>query len=358
MFIVCNYLDVSRLDAVPDGFVVEECSQYDDALNGYAIICREHRIENVMDWARTNMGAKFPMFEKQLSINKTKAMCFIKAKGKIKSFTEEFVLSCGSLEKFKEAYGIGKVVSVSSDSVHEDSISNDDVEDEVVEATGDSTGMGVADNAADQSNEVVEQSTSGGISVAEKGGLDSAPIQNVGSVVMPIVDTPTESTSAIKETKVTDEKETEVTDAKETIISVVEPAIEEINPNDTDQLRYAAIQKSDEESGCDSAIHKYQQDDIYNSDGSFKGFTEGQVLKLLQHLKELDNRIALDDLDPDYVMTTEEIEMAATYLDSVAPSIFKAFFIREVSNADSEVSRIRISAILNHLATFIASLNK
>lgn len=358
MFIVCNYLDVSRLDAVPDGFVVEECSQYDDALNGYAIICREHRIENVMDWARTNMGAKFPMFEKQLSINKTKAMCFIKAKGKIKSFTEEFVLSCGSLEKFKEAYGIGKVVSAPSDSVHEDSISNDGVEDEVVDVTGDSTGMEVADNAADQSNEVVEQSASGGISVAEKGGLDSAPIQDVGSVVMPIVDTPIESTSAIKETKLTDEKETEVTDEKETVINVMEPAIEEINPNDTDQLRYAAIQKSDEESGCNSAIHKYQQDDIYNSDGSFKGFTEGQVLKLLQHLKELDNRIALDDLDPDYVMTTEEIEMAATYLDSVAPSIFKAFFIREVSNADSEVSRIRISAILNHLATFIASLNK
>lgn len=354
MFIVCNYLDVSRLDAVPDGFVVEECSKYSDDLDGYAIICREHRIENVMNWARTNMGAKFPMFEKQLSINKTKAMCFIKAKGKIKSFTEEFVLSCGSLEKFKETYGIGKEEETPSEPVQEDATQSDVVTETVEETTEDQTEKVAADTVTKESDDETDQSVPERIlTEEEKRDLSTEPIQiqNVGSVVTPIVDTPVEPAPVLVPT------ETQV--VEESASNAEEQIIEEINPNDASQLQYAAIRKSEEEAQSYSpVVQKCQQDCIYNSDGTFKGFTEGQVLKLLQHLKELDNRIALDDLDPEYVLTTEEVEKTATYLDSVAPSIFKAFFIREVSNVGSEADRIRISAILNHLAAFIASLNK
>lgn len=301
MFIVCNYLDVCKKTDVPDGFIVEQCSVYDESLAELVVICREHRIANVLDWAKTNMGAKYPMFEKQFGINKTKAMCFIKAKGSIKSFTEELVLSCGGIDEFKKMFLI---------TPEEDESDTEDVLE--FEDTGDAVTI---------SDPVVE----------------SEPLPEPEPVVPEPVVTPEPA-------------------------HLSEPVVQTLDSFPMDNIRNAAVSGSDEFERLDDSNHseekKCHRDCIYNADGSFKGFTEGDILNLVAKLRDMDNRIALDDLDPDKVLTKSEFAQVATYLDTVSPSIIKAFILHELDNVSTETDRIRMSAVLDKLSTFISTLNK
>lgn len=313
MFIVCNYLDVCKKDDVRDGFVVEQCSVYDKSLESLVVVCREHRISNVLDWAKTNMGTKYPMFEKQFGINKTKAMCFIKAKGGIKSFTEELVISCGGLEAFKKMF---MVEGPEVDFVEPESV--EEAEPAVVETTTEPVTSATA-----MPKSVAEPSP---VTVVEQPKVESSP-----------VDAP-------------------VTSQIVTPIPVVEP---EVRTFDT-EYRNASFSGTDEFERRDEQKEEKvcHRDCIYNADGSFKGFTEGDILSLVAKLRDMNNRIALDDLDPDKVLTKSEFTQVATYLDTVSPSIIKAFILHELDNVTTETDRIRMSAILDKLSTFIMTLNK
>ena len=302
MFIVCNYLDVSRSDEIPDGFKVEECSAYSPELEGYCIICREHRVSNVMDWARNNMtGSKFSMFEKQMGLNKEKAMCFLKAKGSIKSFTEEFVISVGGIEQFKDTYGVK--------------------EPEVEE----------------EPKEEVKDEPKGEVAEAE--------------VTAPVVES-VPTTSKVVRTEPT---------LSESIIPMEQPVAEQVII--PEPQRVVAPMEVEEVVPTMAELRREpqtvcHQDCIYQTDGTFKGFSEGQVLKLLSQLKEFDKRVMMDDLDPEYVLTADEVHQATQCLDAVAPSVFKSFMLRELDSANTEIDRIRVSAIMNHLTAFITTLNK
>lgn len=311
MFIVCNYLDVCKKNDVRDGFVVEQCSVYDKSLESLVVVCREHRISNVLDWAKTNMGTKYPMFEKQFGINKTKAMCFIKAKGGIKSFTEELVISCGGLEAFK------KMFMMESPEV-------DFVEPESVEET----------EPAVMETEPVTSTT-----VMTESVTEASPT--------PVVEQPVVESSPVA---------APVTSQIVAPVSVVEP---EVRTFDT-EYRNASFSGTDEFERRDERKEEKvcHRDCIYNADGSFKGFTEGDILSLVAKLRDMNNRIALDDLDPDKVLTKSEFTQVATYLDTVSPSIIKAFILHELDNVTTETDRIRMSAVLDKLSTFIMTLNK
>lgn len=324
MFIVCNYLDVCRETDVPDGFIVEQCSAYDESLNGLVVICREHRIGNVLDWAKTNMGAKYPMFEKQFSINKTKAMCFIKAKGSIKSFTEELVLSCGGIDEFKKMFLTENTTQPETDEVLElddVTVSEPIVEPEPVDEPEPVTVV--------QSATVSENEAKLGPSAEDVADIMKA--SGVGP------------TMHVNTTQV-------------------------LNSFPMDSVRNAAISGSDDFERLDEIkrageVNRFEErkchrDCIYNADGSFKGFTEGDILSLVAKLRDMNNRIALDDLDPDKVLTKSEFAQVATYLDTVSPSIIKAFILHELDNVSTETDRIRMSAVLDKLSTFISTLNK
>ena len=115
---------------------------------------------------------------------------------------------------------------------------------------------------------------------------------------------------------------------------------------------------SEEKENTQSKVIKYCNEMcIYNSDGSFKGFTEGQIVSMLSHLKELDKRIAMDTLNPEYILTEDELRNAAPFLDTIAPSVFKAFITYLVLNASSETDRIRSSVMLDNLCSFLNSMN-
>ena len=291
MFIICNYLDVCNKHNLPDGFLVEECCDYDESLADYAIVYQSYRESNILAWAEANMGDKYQMFKKQFAINPTKAMIFIRLKGEIKSYTEDLVMQSGGLEEFKKLYCKPLGNNVQTLELNDVSAS-----EQVLPTT---------DSEEETEPEVVEDQTE----IVE----DPYAYEN---------DSENENES---------ECQTE------------------------DSEVYSA---SEEKENTQSKVIKYCNEMcIYNSDGSFKGFTEGQIVSMLSHLKELDKRIAMDTLNPEYILTEDELRNAAPFLDTIAPSVFKAFITYLVLNASSETDRIRSSVMLDNLCSFLNSMN-
>ena len=291
MFIICNYLDVCNKRNLPDGFLVEECGDYDESLADYAIVCQNYREGNILAWAEANMGDKYQMFKKQFAINPTKAMIFIRLKGEIKSYTEDLVMQSGGLEEFKKLYckPLGnnvQTLELNDVSASEQVLPTTDSEEE--------TEPGVVEDQT----EIVE---------------DPYAYEN--------------------------DSENENESEGQTEDSEVYSAREEKENTQSKVIKY-----------CNEMC-------IYNSDGSFKGFTEGQIVSMLSHLKELDKRIAMDTLNPEYILTEDELRNAAPFLDTIAPSVFKAFIAYLVLNASSETDRIRSSVMLDNLCSFLNSMN-
>lgn len=278
MFVICNYLDVEHKKNRTDGFVVEECSQYDESLSDYVIVCREHRINNIMTWAHANMEDKYSMFLKQFETNQTKAMIFVRLIGKIDSYTGEMVAQAGGLEEFKDMYckPLGSDVS-------------------------------------------------------------TLPVSDVSSI-----------TSEEEEPQEVEQEEKEQVEPEEQI------EIISSNIGDTEE----ESKKIQEQPVYDmpQQVRHCNEMCIYYPDGTFKGFTEGQITNMLGKLHELDKRIALDTLNPEYILNEDELKKALPILDDVAPSMYKAFVTYLVMNASTEMERIRVSVLLDQLTSFINTI--
>lgn len=298
MFIICNYLDICNKHNLPDGFIVEECEVYDESLSDYVVVCQSYRTENVLAWAESNMGDKFQMFMKQFNINPSKAMMFVRLEGKIKSYTEDMVMQAGGLEEFKKLYckPLGNDVQTID--------------------------VGDVRAAQDESDDMT---------VAEQHKNDVAGSQTDEPE---IVEDPYACDSLEDPGRLCDQNEDSVVEEDKHMVDTQSQTSEK-----TRVIKY-----------CNEMC-------IYNSDGTFKGFTEGQIVNMLGHLKELDKRIAMDTLNPEYILSDDELQEAAPFLDTIAPSVYKAFVTYIVLNASSETDRIRASVMLDNMCSFLNSMN-
>lgn len=324
-------LDVCKTNAIPDGFIVEDCGEKYPELSGYSIICREHRISEVLDWAKETLGVKYPMFEKQFSVSKTKAMTFIRVKLGIKSFTSEFVNSCGSVEEFMKQY-------CSSD----DQVSTTEKSDITVsenEASISELGDTIGTTTTTEQNDLHDDTGFEEELITEQKSEDSEDAANTTTECLQ-----TEESEDITDV---DNKDGE----SEVCVGESEALVE-------DSELIAEKPSTDEESDELQISHECPAGCIYDSSGEFKGFSEGQILNMLQHLKDLDDRICLDSLNPDDIMTDNELQQSMVYLDTVAPSVFKAFLMQEVESVKTESDKIRVSAMLNKFSGFLYQLSR
>lgn len=310
MFIVCSYLDVERKDHRTDGFVVEECGKFVPELDGCVIVCREHRENSVTEWARNNMESKYTLFEKQFAANKSKAMRFLATKGGIISYTLEMVEQAGGLDAFKEAYHLNHVPGI---------------EVEVM---------------TEEKPPMQEEEINSGFSTMDVGNVTFPEhpkdfIESISHEQKPPIEISTEETKTDREFQIFAE---EIMGQSE--IPTVARECKEEGPS----IQFEA--------------HHCPSNCIYNPDGTFKAFTEGQILNLLQHLKELDQRIALGSLNPEYVLTEEELLEADRLLDTISPSVFKAFLKFMTQNTATEMDRIRVSSVLDEFTAFFATWYK
>lgn len=303
MFTVCNFLEISNTKDIPDGFIVEECSKYYSELNNFFVICREHREQLMLEWVQGSLGQFYPLFEKQFSLNKRTAMSFLAANGKIASYTQEFVESCGGVERFKEIYTDNSFQFSEDLTQTEPENSEPDAPDEPADIT--------------EPEESME---------------------------------PTEEMGVLEEDFIGDNE-----------VELVEECHSTGSDNSAELSQDVLTQsESETEEFCiaPNFQNRCGNECIYNADGSLRGLTEGEILNLLSKLREVDKRISLQSLDPDYVMTKDELLQTVNYLETLSPSIFKGFILYTIEKATTEAERIRISAILDEMANYVTSLNK
>lgn len=346
MFIICNNLDIEHKNARTDGVIVEECETYDPTLSDYVVVCREHKLPSVMEWVDTNMGKRKNMFYSQFDHDPKKAMIFVKHAGGIDSFTGELVSQAGGLQQFRDIYCKPAPET-------EDNFKPLTAFDTSTTSTLSETDSEIA---ADESD---TEATS-------KPELSETQLP----LYPPLVQVPPLPESA--------QLEFDEFDASE---NPEEPEDWFMHSDtETQELTKQSVIESEPESGipiqaqevCESEVLEEAhtkssnlpneqttkfctQNCIYNSDGSFKGFTEGQILTMLAELKHLDERIVRGTLDPDYILEEHDMPKASALVEQLSPSAIKDFFLFEVKCAKCEEDRIRVSQLLDRLATFVAT---
>lgn len=346
MFAVCNYLEISDNEHITDGFVVEDCGEHYEELYGYFVVCREHRVTHVFDWAKMNMGVFFTQFEKQFKINQKKAMRFIASNGKIASFTEEYVESCGGVEKFKQLYCYSSQPEVRVDTVVE--------EEQKVSSAGALSPQPESQHDPQPESKPVMHTRHSFIGDTVEHPKPQQPIMTQEPPSEWKLGT--QSANCFVADSFNPVDVTEPEPQLQPAITVSEPE-SQTEPKPTMQSAVSFVDSSPNSIASAAQLTASPESVLFNSDGSFKGFKEGQIVNMLQQLRELDNRIALDTLNPDNILNEEEIRKSAELIDTLAPSVFKGFILDELKHVKTESDFIRVTSLLNNFSSYIVSLN-
>ena len=370
MFIVCNYFDITANPGIND-VIIEDCGEYYTELVGYRLVCKEYRKQDVIDWVRNNTGSRSDRFVKQWDIDAGKALTMLKLQFNVPSYTKEIVENLGGITKYLEVMKLDAPIN-SENTVNP--VESFESYNGVEEASNSSSGETiVGSNSVQESEEVESVMTPYVVNIANDEPVEVVPEDTSVVVTESIYETTGADANADSEADFEDEEEkveeepisldgsedlSEFADTLEMLGETV-PQNENTLWDTAEPLESVAVQGSVQPSlNVQSSHRECVCDCIYNSDGSFKGFTEGQILNLLIHLRELDSRVALEGLNPDYIMTEEELQASVEHLEEFSPSIFKAFFLRSVQSAKSETERIRCSQLIDQLLDFLQSLNK
>lgn len=91
---------------------------------------------------------------------------------------------------------------------------------------------------------------------------------------------------------------------------------------------------------------------VFNSDGSFKGFSERNFVEIADSIRKLDDSVDLGDISSEDVLTEEEIKSIANEMDVFAPSLFKQFVINLCTTAESERDRLYVSNLLTKFVEY------
>lgn len=366
MLVILNYLDI--VEDIGDGILVETCKDHSE-LNGLFLVCRKNNEQKVLELLEDEMGNHYSYFIQQLKLNSESAFAVYKAHLGVTSLVDELIDSCGGIEnvlthvKRKN----DEVKDVAPESQTEDDLfDTDDIETDV------EGNDWLSDEPEEEFKTLEELEAESEIEEPFDGQNSEAPVLEIA---------PEDDIF----TMLDDESEESTEQPTEQVVEQAAPATEQ--PVDTEddfddifaQDDVFSDSKTTESPVIDSPLDDLQSmvsDDseqsivnvgqrcehcIYDKDGVFKGFTEGQRLTMLNKLHELDKEIALGTLNPEYVLNKDELDEAKVLLESYSSGAFKSFFIHYVELVrlhGSEADFMRISNLLDEFITFAQSFNR
>ena len=309
MIDICEFLDVSDVKK-PSGQVIENCEDYNGALKDFVLVLEPDRISLLETWIKNNVRMMQDHCIEMLKNEPKSTFKYLMHMRNLSECTSEFVSEAGGIQQFLDKYRRKLSTSQEETSASAEDASSDDVEEAHQEH-------------AEEPVEITKEDSKEAFS-----------------------DAPTETPTVIKEHVITREDDymdasadhsdaTEVTEIKENVPTT------------------GTIDVTPEVIVTKKVIHKTVTRVMDYDPKLIDLISEGEIAESLRKLKDLNAKLALGGLDPDLVLSNQDLEDVYRKVYTYPPDVFKAFILAYLKSVNSETERFRISAMIDDFVKFI-----
>lgn len=309
MIDICEFLDVSDVKK-PSGQVIENCEDYNGALKDFVLVLEPDRISLLETWIKNNVRMMQDHCIEMLKNEPKSTFKYLMHMRNLSECTSEFVSEAGGIQQFLDKYRRKLSTPQEETSASAEDASSDDVEEAHQEH-------------AEEPVEITKEDSKEAFS-----------------------DAPTETPTVIKEHVITREEDymdasadhsdaTEVTEIKENVPTT------------------GTIDVTPEVIVTKKVIHKTVTRVMDYDPKLIDLISEGEIAESLRKLKDLNAKLALGGLDPDLVLSNQDLEDVYRKVYTYPPDVFKAFILAYLKSVNSETERFRISAMIDDFVKFI-----
>ena len=309
MIDICEFLDVSDVKK-PSGQVIENCGDYNGALKDFVLVLEPDRISLLETWIKNNVRMMQDHCIEMLKNEPKSTFKYLMHMRNLSECTSEFVSEAGGIQQFLDKYRRKLSTPQEETSASAEDASSDDVEEAHQEH-------------AEEPVEITKEDSKEAFS-----------------------DAPTETPTVIKEHVITREDDymdasadhsdaTEVTEIKENVPTT------------------GTIDVTPEVIVTKKVIHKTVTRVMDYDPKLIDLISEGEIAESLRKLKDLNAKLALGGLDPDLVLSNQDLEDVYRKVYTYPPDVFKAFILAYLKSVNSETERFRISAMIDDFVKFI-----
>lgn len=309
MIDICEFLDVSDVKK-PSGQVIENCEDYNGALKDFVLVLEPDRISLLETWIKNNVRMMQDHCIEMLKNEPKSTFKYLMHMRNLSECTSEFVSEAGGIQQFLDKYRRKLSTPQEETSASAEDASSDDVEEAHQEH-------------AEEPVEITKEDSKEAFS-----------------------DAPTETPTVIKEHVITREDDymdasadhsdaTEVTEIKENVPTT------------------GTIDVTPEVIVTKKVIHKTVTRVMDYDPKLIDLISEGEIAESLHKLKDLNAKLALGGLDPDLVLSNQDLEDVYRKVYTYPPDVFKAFILAYLKSVNSETERFRISAMIDDFVKFI-----
>lgn len=309
MIDICEFLDVSDVKK-PSGQVIENCEDYNGALKDFVLVLEPDRISLLETWIKNNVRMMQDHCIEMLKNEPKSTFKYLMHMRNLSECTSEFVSEAGGIQQFLDKYRRKLSTPQEETSASAEDASSDDVEEAHQEH-------------AEEPVEITKEDSKEAFS-----------------------DAPTETPTVIKEHVITREDDymeasadhsdaTEVTEIKENVPTT------------------GTIDVTPEVIVTKKVIHKTVTRVMDYDPKLIDLISEGEIAESLRKLKDLNAKLALGGLDPDLVLSNQDLEDVYRKVYTYPPDVFKAFILAYLKSVNSETERFRISAMIDDFVKFI-----
>lgn len=379
MLKICEFFEVQKgaVTGDTDAFVlVENCSQYDTALQNYSIVCRRYNLDQVLQWVNDEgfgmQGYVSDCFEGGLY---KVALDIVKSSLAISYYTSEFVKQHGSSQAFLDYYGRSdngiafaeQQIEIPQDSfvgleslqglsdndgIPEDQVANIDIPESIQSFAADDFEEVLPQQPVYPPEQQAYQPEQPVYQSEQQAYQSEQPIyppeQQVYQSEQPVHQQKQEPEYLQKEQLLTDE-EYEALTAPSLTIPEKSVETEELPKEEKTSAMQHGVEYAVECEGLDI-------EGVTFKDGKVS-IPFSALNNLVSCMVQAVSKIATEEVNGIQVLTKDDRTDAAGLVDQYAPSVVKTFLIKEILNAESDAEIIRITAILNDFCTYLRDCN-
>ena len=285
--------------------VIEECGDVDEAYEELCVVYDP--VISKADVISMINESKNELADKMIELlEKNPMQLFLMMRAEGTTYTEYFIEQCGGADAFLATYEPDRMLNELHGAMEEDNF------DSVLQSA-----------KAQESNKYTD-------AVAE-----ITPDIKIPNITMPSVHAP-ESAEAIANLQRVLSSITELSENISNVSNRLDEAYTRVcNKEDTISAQYGSMRN------------------VLNPDGTFVGFTKENMKEIADSIDSLNLQINLGNIDPDEILSVDEIKKASEYLEDFDPHIYKHFIMSIFSKSETQADRAYISGLMDRFYEYV-----